>query len=135
MTDAEYQELIQVETGTVDNLTVQTYLPSWWSVYTGQPNKDLQSLYTKLRVAQYLAGQARTKKDITQGPDSIKASQEFANAMKLVEDIKSDIKDAQKLAGVGNGLVTAQPITSLPDTLSEEVKIRKVWGIPVDCEY
>ena len=98
---AAEQNLILMETGTLQDAEVKASIPAWWARYEGNA---LQSLYTKRDILEYLKGKYRTKLNIASGPDRVEAKALFDNVVRMSADVVNEIvrqENRSDRSGVG----------------------------------
>ncbi|MCA1596070.1 MAG: hypothetical protein LC772_06565 [Chloroflexi bacterium] len=142
MTDAQYQQLIAIETGTatydiLGNPTATgntgaaialVALPLWWqSVQTNGKTGRLAYLHCKLSVLRFYAGVAKRRKDIVIGPDQIRASQVFKNCMEEVKDWAAYVQQQDPEDAVAV-MQTIAPTSTVLDTVEETMEFIRQYN-------
>lgn len=142
MTDAQYQQLIGIETGTATydsfgNPTVTTVtgaavafaaLPLWWQ--QAQDNGKtgyLAYLYAKLSALRFYMGIAKRRTDVMIGPDRIAAGQLFKNAAGELKDWVAFVQQQDPTEDVAE-MVTITPTSTVLDVVQETMDFIKMYN-------
>jgi hypothetical protein len=113
-----------------DDYDISDSVDTWWDFYSDTAlasSTEVQYLKTKIKVLTEVQGQLRMAMDITQGPDSARASQLFANVTTMLKMAKDELDRIDPVLSAADQPANAESST-LENTTQMESNCPVVQG-------
>lgn len=140
MTDAEYQNMIMLETGIKDGSgtvlipILSSLVPMWWQAnLDNNKSQRLNYLYTTQSVIIYFLAAYKKKKDVVLGPDQYRASQVFNNTLKWLQEHNKRIAIEDVFIGVPT-IVTIMPSNPTQERMVQDWVLERVIALDPNFE-